>query len=239
MNWIDIIIVVFILSGAALGFKRGALKQLVSCVGLILVVILSFLLKNPVSVFLYEHLPFFKFGGVLKGVTVLNIALYEVIAFLIVFSILMIALKIILLATTLFEAILKATIILGIPSKIMGAIIGIIEYFIITFIILYILMLPVFHITAINDSKLGKGILKSTPILSNMIDDSLTVFDEFTNLKKKYESNTSANQFNLETLDLFLKYNIITIDSVDKLVEKNKLVIDNINSVLKNYRKEG
>lgn len=72
-----------------------------------------------------------------------------------------------------------------------------------------------------------------------MIDDSLTVFDEFTNLKKKYESNTSANQFNLETLDLFLKYNIITIDSVDKLVEKNKLVIDNINSVLKNYRKEG
>lgn len=239
LNWIDIIIIIFILSGAALGFKRGALKQLVSCVGLILVVILSFLLKNPVSIFLYEHLPFFKFGGILKGVTVLNIALYEIIAFLIVFSILMIAFKLILLATTLFEAILKATIVLGIPSKILGAIIGVIEYFIITFIILYVLMLPVFHIPAINDSKLGKNILKSTPILSSMVKDSLKVFDEFTDLKKKYESNTSANQFNLETLDLFLKYNIITIDSVDKLVQKNKLVIDNIDSVRNKYRKEG
>lgn len=72
-----------------------------------------------------------------------------------------------------------------------------------------------------------------------MVKDSLKVFDEFTDLKKKYESNTSANQFNLETLDLFLKYNIITIDSVDKLVQKNKLVIDNIDSVRNKYRKEG
>lgn len=238
MNFVDIIIILFILSGAILGFKRGATKQLVSCIGLTLVVILSFFLKNPVSVFLYEHLPFFKFGGILKGVTVLNILLYEVIAFLIVFSILMIALKVILLATTLFEAILKATIVLSIPSKIIGAFIGMIENFVITFMILYVLALPFFNISIIKEAKLANQILTSTPILSGRIDNSLKVIEEFTDLKTKYESATNANEFNLETLDLFLKYDIITIGSVDKLVEKNKLVIDNIDIVLKKYRTE-
>lgn len=238
LNIIDIIIIVFILLGALVGFKRGVTKQLVSCLGLIAVVILSFLLKNPVSIFLYEHLPFFKFGGLLKGVTVLNILLYEVIAFLVVFAILMVALKLLLLATTLFEAILKATIVLSIPSKIMGAIVGILENFIITFIILYVLMLPIINIDITKDSNLGNKILKSTPILSGMVDKSFVVIEEFTALKEKYESATNANEFNLETLDLFLKYDIITINSVDRLVEKNKLVIDNIDIVLKKYRME-
>ena len=238
LNIIDIIIIVFILLGALVGFKRGVTKQLVSCLGLIAVVILSFLLKNPVSIFLYEHLPFFKFGGLLKGVTVLNILLYEVIAFLVVFAILMVALKLLLLATTLFEAILKATIVLSIPSKIMGAIVGILENFIITFIILYVLMLPIINIDITKDSNLGNKILKSTPILSGMVDKSFVVIEEFTDLKEKYESATNATEFNLETLDLFLKYDIITINSVDRLVEKNKLVIDNIDIVLKKYRME-
>lgn len=238
LNLVDIIIIVFILSGVAIGWKRGATKQLVSCVGLILVVVLSFFLKNPVSVFLYEHLPFFKFGGVLKGVTVLNILLYEVIAFLIVFTILMVALKLLMLATTLFEAILKATIVLGIPSKLLGALIGVIEYFVITFIILYVLMLPMFNVPFVKESKYANKILKSTPILSTMVDKSMKVIDEFASLKEKYEVAESATEFNLETLDLFLKYDIVALSSVDKLIEKNKLVIDNVDSVLNKYRAE-
>lgn len=238
LNLVDVIIILFILSGALLGFKRGITKQLVSCLGLIAVVILSFLLKNPVSVFLYEHLPFFKFGGIFKGVTVLNILLYEVIAFLIVFTLLMTILKLLLLATTIFEAILKATIVLGIPSKILGALVGMIEFFIITFIALYIMVLPVFNIPMIKESELGMKILKSTPILSNLVDKSIQVVEEFAELKKEYETATNANQFNLETLDLFLKYDVVSLDSVEKLVEKNKLVIDNIDSVLNKYREK-
>lgn len=237
LNIVDIIIILFILSGVVIGFKRGATKQLVSCLGLIVVAILAFFLKNPVSVFLYEHLPFFKFGGILKGVTVLNILLYEVIAFLIVFTLLMIVLKLVMLATTFFEAILKATIVLGIPSKILGAIIGGIEYFVITFIVLYILMLPMFKVPFVNESKGAKRILTSTPILSKMVDKSRTVIDEFASLKEKYKTATNASQFNLETLDLFLKYDIVTVESVDKLVEREKLVIDRIDTVLEKYRK--
>ena len=90
MGLVDVLIIIFILIGGALGWKRGVIKEAASALGIVLITVLSFIFKNPLSIILYENLPFFKFGGIFKGVTVLNIALYELIAFLIVFSILMI-----------------------------------------------------------------------------------------------------------------------------------------------------
>ena len=46
---LDIIIIMIILFGAIVGFKRGIIKQSVITVGMILVLILSFILKNPIS----------------------------------------------------------------------------------------------------------------------------------------------------------------------------------------------
>lgn len=236
MNIVDAIILLVILSGAALGFKRGFTKQVLSFLGIFIVIVLAFWLKNPVSIFFYEHLPFFKFGGILKGVTVLNIALYELVALLIIISILTIVLKVLVFASSVFEKLLKFTIILGIPSKILGAIVGVIESFVWVFIILYILSLPVFHIELVNQSKWRTGILKNTPILSKFADHTLKVIEEFAGLKEKYEQTPNANAFNKETLDLFLGYNIITVKSVDKLMEKGKLQIDGIDEVLSCYR---
>src|SRR5690625_5201712 len=99
MNIVDILIIIFILLGASIGFKQGFTKSLVSFVGIIVVIILAYLLKNPVSEFLMSIGPFFNFGGIIKGVTVLNIAVYEIIAFILVFTILMIILRVLLLAT--------------------------------------------------------------------------------------------------------------------------------------------
>ena len=87
MNIVDAIIILIILMGAVIGFKNGVIRQTVSLVGFLLVIILAFLLKNPLSLWMYEHLPFFNFWGILKGVTVINILLYEVIAFLILVAI--------------------------------------------------------------------------------------------------------------------------------------------------------
>ena len=70
---LDIIIIMIILFGAIVGFKRGIIKQSVITVGMILVLILSFILKNPVSSIMYEHLPFFSFGGLFENLAVLNI----------------------------------------------------------------------------------------------------------------------------------------------------------------------
>ena len=231
MNIIDFIIILFILSGAIIGFKRGFTRQLVSLVSFFAIIILAFMFKNPVSIFLYEHLPFFKFGGILKGVTVLNIALYELIAFLFMALILTIIFKILTIVTNIFEKILKMTIILSIPSKIAGAIVGIIENYIWIFIVLYILSFPVFNIDIINQSKYRNNILNNTPILSNFIEPTMNALTEFGELKNKYENTDNA-------LDLFLKYDVITVESVDKLIEQDKLKIDDVDTILNKYRGE-
>lgn len=237
MEIVDIIILIIILFGAVIGFKRGFTRSLVSALGFIVIAILSFFLKNPLSVLLYENLPFFKFGGILKGVTVLNIALYELLAFVIVLAILGIALKILMVATSVFEKLLKMTIILGIPSKIMGAVVGAIESFVIVFIALYIFSLPMFNISFVENSKWKKQILNNTPVLSSFSKKTMGVVDEFSGIKEKYkDNNKNAEEFNKEVLELFLKYDVVKVSSIDKLIEKGKLQINNVEEILMKYR---
>lgn len=237
MEIVDIIILIIILFGAVIGFKRGFTRSLVSALGFIIIAILAFFLKNPLSVLLYENLPFFKFGGILKGVTVLNIALYELLAFVIVLAILGIALKILMVATSVFEKLLKMTIILGIPSKIMGAVVGAMEAFVIVFIALYVISLPIFNISFVENSKWKNQILNNTPVLSAFSKKTMGVVNEFAGIKEKYEDNNkNAEEFNKEVLDLFLKYDVVKVSSIDKLVEKGKLQINNVEEILMKYR---
>ena len=147
----------------------------------------------------------------------------------------MIFLRLLLFATSIFEKFLTATIILGIPSKILGALLGLLESFIWIFILLYVLSLPFFNIKIIEDSSFREPILTKTPILSNFTLDNIEFINEFSDLKDKYKEKENSNEFNLEALDLFLKYDIITVDGVEVLIEKDKIQIENIDTVLKKY----
>lgn len=235
MAIMDIGIIIFLLFGAVLGLKRGCVKQLVNFLGFILVAILAFKARLPVSDFLFKTLPFFKFKGVLKGAVVLNIVLYEFLAFIILFSILMIAFRIIMLATRLFEKILNTTIILGIPFKILGAILGVIEHYIIVFIVLLILTIPFFENSYIVESKYKDKILNKTPILTDQCEKTKDVIDRLNELKEKF-ADSDINQFNLDAIDLLLDKGLVNLKTIDKLIAKNKLQVDNIEIVLQRYR---
>lgn len=237
MNIIDIIIILLVISGLCLGYKRGLTKEVVCFAKFALALVIAFLLKNPLSKLMYEHLPFFEFGGIFKGVTALNIILYEFIAFLLVLGIVMLAFRILLLATTIFEKILNTTIVLSLPSKILGMIVGGIHYYVIAFILLFVISLPVFKMdTQIEKSKLRDPIINNTPILSGIVLKTVNIIDEFNVLGEKYKSEINTDEFNLETIDLFLKYNIITVDSVETLNSKGKLKINRLEGVLEKYR---
>lgn len=235
MNYFDIGVIILLIFGAVSGLKKGFTRQLISAVGFIVVVIAAFLFRENVAEFLYSNLPFFKFGGYFKGVSVLNILVYETIAFFILVTLFSILLRLAMLASSIFEKFLNATIILGIPSKLAGAVVGVIQYYILAFIALYILSFPVFNPEPLKNSKYATKIIEETPILSGFIDESMQVVDEFMLLKDKY-NETETNEFNLEALNVLLKYKIVTVSRVDDLVEKDKLQIDNIESVIKNYR---
>ncbi|MDD3187297.1 MAG: CvpA family protein [Bacilli bacterium] len=238
MNIIDVGIILLLGLGAVLGFKRGFTRQVAQGLGFIAVIIIAFILKNPLSELMYQNLPFFDFGGILKGVTIVNILLYEVIAFLIVLALASILLKLVIFATSVFEKILNMTIILGIPSKILGAVAGVLEYYVIVFMILFVISLPMFNYDFINGSKYKDTILNNTPILTNISQDTINVYNEFSDLKDKYQDSTSSTEFNKEAIELFLKYKVISVESVEKLAEKGKLNIDNMDSILEQYREE-
>ena len=228
MSIVDIIILIFLGFGALIGFKRGFTRQLVSLVGIFVILILSFLFKNPISIFLYNNLPFFNFGGIFKDITVLNILVYEVIAFFVVFFVLTIVFKILLGITKIFEKLLNATIILGIPSKILGAILGIVQNYIYVFIIIYILSLPVFNIYIINHSNIANTVLNKTPILNSICDETLDVFNEVVELKNEYKTTTNVREFNQKALNVMIDKGVITKENAQNLIDKGKIKSVNI-----------
>ena len=237
MNVIDVVILLLIGLAGVIGLKRGFFKQVVITVGTILVFILSFQLKDPIADFLMSVLPFFNIIGNIKGVIVLNIILYQLLAFLIVSCLLTVILNILIKVTGIFEKLLKFTIILGIPSKILGFVVGVIEGYILIFIALFFLNQPAVNIDIINESKLMPKILNSTPLLTNVVSDMNDTIKDIYSLKEKYENIGNANKFNLEALDVMLKYDIVKPSSVEKLIRNGKLSeINGIDSVLNNYR---
>ena len=201
LNIVDAIIILIILLGGVIGFKEGIIKKLTSVIGLILVVILSFTLKNYLSVIFYEML-----------------------AFLIIASVLTLVYRLLLGVSGLIEKILKATIILSIPSKILGFFAGLLENYIWVYLFLFVLTLPVINIKEIRESNLATSILEKTPILSKYTNKTLAIYNDLYNIIDNKENKTNE-QVNESAMDLMLKYEIITPSSARKLIDKNKVSV--------------
>ena len=235
MNIIDAVIILFIILGAVVGFKEGFIKKTASLIGLVVITIISFLLKDMISVILSENLPFFNFGGLIKGVEMINVIMYELIAFFIVFAALSLILRIILAVTGIVEKLLKMTIILAVPSKILGAIVGAIEYYIYAFIILFIITLPVFNIKIVNESKYKNFILNNTPLVSTLANKTLDTYKEVYDAIDSHNGN-NTEEVNAKVLDVLLKYDIISVESTEKLIKANKVHVKNPDEILNKYR---
>ena len=231
---IDVIIILIILLGGVIGFKEGVIKKLTSIIGLIAVIVLSFILKNYLSVFFYENLPFFNLWGLFKGIQVLNILFYELLAFAIISSVLTLIYRLLLGITGIVEKILKATVILSIPSKILGFFIGLFEYYIWVYLFLFILTLPVFNIKDIYESKTAMFMITKTPILSKYTGKTLDIYNDLYSIIDNRESKTNE-QVNEEAMELMLKHDIITPESAQKLVERNKVIV-NDDSFIDKYK---
>lgn len=233
-NIVDAVIIIIFIIGILNGFRNGAIKSVVGLIGIIIALVLAFQLKNPIAKILYSNLPFFEFK-ILKEVAVFNILFYEFISFIIVFVLLLFVLRVVLKVTGILQKLLDLTIILGFGSRVIGAILGFIETYVIVFVLLFFLNQPYFDLHLFDDSKINKAILNETPILTSMVHKKIEVMNELFELKKIYDNTAKADEYNYQTLDILLKYNIITVDSVKTLKEKNKLNFKNINELIIKY----
>ena len=108
MNIIDIAIVVIILLAGIIGAKTGVIKNAVSLIGIIVVFILAYIFKGVVGNLLCKYLPFFNFSGDWEGLVTINILVYQVIAFIAVFMILLFIYSAIMIISTAIQKIVNS-----------------------------------------------------------------------------------------------------------------------------------
>jgi len=234
MNVVDYIILGILLLHLLKGLKNGLLLSIVNVIGVVLIFVIAFYIKGPISIFLYERLPFLSFAGIFKGIVAVNILFYEAIAYGITIILLSIVFTIIKRITKIIDRLLSFTLFLNLPSKILGGVIGLVEGILYSFILLFIASVVNTTTVYVNESKYGNLILENTPIISTVTSDLVNSSKEIYNIVLYNKNNT--NKANLESIDILMKYNILSYESCEKLVNDKKLNILGIENIMIKYK---
>lgn len=234
MNLLDSIIIVLFIVGILGGLKSGVIKSTVTLVGTIIVFILAFYLKNPLATILYTYLPFFD---ILNGAVVINILLYEFLAFLIAVAILSLALGILIKVSGFIEKVFNTTIILGMISKLLGAIVGFVEAYVLIFILIFILSQPFLFMNTIYSSKVATFILNHSLVLTNIVSETTGTIEEIYNLKDDYNEE-NIDEFNYAALDIMMEHKVVDSNTILKLKESNKLTFSGVDSLIEKYKED-
>lgn len=237
MNILDIVIALVLIMSAIIGFKRGAIKEVVSLVGIIIVFILAFSLKGVLGNVLCKWLPFFNFAGNLEGVTVLNILLYQLIAFLIIYSLLFSVYMIVVKISGVVQKLVHMTVILWLPSKLIGAVVAFITGYVMVFVVLLALLIPLKDTDIFKNSKFANYIVYDTPILASSSENISTSINEIYELGEDLsKGDISKNEANVKTMDILLKYKVVSAETARELVVLDKLDdISGLDKVIEKY----
>jgi uncharacterized membrane protein required for colicin V production len=238
MNVVDYVILGILLLGALIGFKNGIINSIVTFVGTLIVIILAFYLKNPISSLLYKELPFFSLGGKFSGVEVINILIFEAISYILTIMILASILLLIGKITGAIGKIVNEGLILGLPSRILGLVCGLLEGAVISFIIVFVLSLISGTSSLVNESKYADTLLTKTPGLSNIVGNTYKSVIEVYDICVDYDETKDKTLANQESLKVLLKYQIINKTSANNLVDDNKLTFKGARDIITKYGKE-
>ena len=240
MTAIDIVIILLLIMFGVVGWKQGIIKEAVQLIGMIIILVIAFMFKGELGNIFCKWLPFFNFNGSpLEGMTTLNILLYQVLGFVIIFTVLYAIYTIILKLSGVFQKILDWTIILLIPSKIGGLIIGLLEGYILLFVLLLIITgLPANYTSNFTNSNLVQTIVYKTPILSSASKDvTNSMKDIYVLVDEVAQKKITTNEANLKTVDIMLKYDLVTPKTVEQLVILDKLKgVKEIDAVIAKYK---
>ena len=234
---LDIALILILFMFAVGGLRKGAIKEAVSLVGIVAVFVIAFLLKGVLGNLLCKFLPFFDFAGNLEGVTVLNILLYQLVAFIIIYSLLFSVYVIVVKISSGIQKLVNMTIVLWIPSKIIGALIAFVTGYIVIFAVLLVLLIPLKDSNLFKDSKVANYIVYDSPILSSSSESISNSVNEIYDLSEELSrGKIDKNEANLQTMDILLKYKIVSPKTAKQLVALDKLDgISGLEEVIESY----
>lgn len=168
---ITLILLVILIFGVFMGFKRGLILQAVHLIGFIVSFIIARLYYQKLSAHLSLWIPYPELTGdgawaVFLNSMPLETAFYNGIAFVTIFIGAKIVLQII---ATMLDFVSRLPI-LNIANKLGGGILGFLEVYFITFILLFIAaLIPMESVqNKIMTSKLAMFIIEKTPFLSDL-----------------------------------------------------------------------
>lgn len=234
MNIVDILIIIVLILFALIGFNNGVIKSLIVLLGFVIVIVASYALKNIIGDFLVINLPFVVFGHFLQGASALNVILYQAIAFVILLAIFGLAYRFLVTLSGVFEKILRLTIILGIPSKIGGLIIGFIEGYIVVYFALFVLTQPFLKIDILNNSNFANKIINNSPIISDFAEGSIRVFNKIKDITETQEQS----EMNIKIVELILDEKVTSKETMQTLVDKKKIVGEDVIELINNYEEK-
>ena len=224
INILDIGIILILLMFMIVGWKNGGIKELVSFVGIIIIFIISYNLKGIIGNILCIYLPFFEFKGSINGISSLNIMLYQLIAFLIVFGLLLGIYIFTLKLSRIVQKIVNATIILVIPSKVLGGLVSLIKGYLIVFIISVILIIPFGNVEMFRDSTIINFVLYKTPLLSRYTSTYTKPISDIIDLSRSVKGNNiTSEEANQKAIDIMIEYKVVDSNTIDKLKDSNKI----------------
>ncbi len=231
-NMIDLIVIAVMILGTLIGYKKGLIKGIITTFGVIICLIIAWVLKNSLSEFMYTKLPFFSISG---DMALFNIIIYELIAFLVIAIILLLVLRFIVIFTGLIDKLLSISKSMKTLSKILGAVLGFVETYIFVFVILFILHSVSGLTNQINEGYISNYMINKTPILANVVEKEDKSLKEITDLNKNYKQG--SEEYNQHLFEILVKHEVIKYDTAKKLVNDNKIKINNANEILEKYKK--
>jgi uncharacterized membrane protein required for colicin V production len=170
----DFIIIVLLIFGVLIGFRRGFILQLFHLVGFIIAFIVAVKYYHVVGERLALWIPYPELSSdnawadFLQSLPLEN-GFYNAIAFALIFF----AVKIILHIIASMLDFVASLPVLHSMNKLLGAVLGFVEIYLILFIILYIMALtPIGGVqTWMNNSSVALLIIENTPYLSEKVKD--------------------------------------------------------------------
>ncbi|MGX7596118.1 CvpA family protein [Planococcus plakortidis] len=169
---LDLILLVLLLAGILVGFKRGLVLQFLHMVGFIVALIVAYTYYKPLAENFVLWVPYPTVDETSRfaiAVEQLNLdeTFYQLLAFALIFFVVKFLLTLI---ASMFDFI-KYIPVLGFLSRIFGGILGLIEAHILLFIGLYVFaLLPIDGIqNQIENSGIARAILEHTPYFSEKV----------------------------------------------------------------------
>ena len=227
MNIFDIIVIIFIIISMAIGYSKGLIKEGVSLIGNLIVIIISFGLMDSVASIMYKTLPFLDLGFFGIHITSLNILVYQLLAFVIILLILKMILGVILAFTGIIETLIDMIPIFSTVSKIFGTILGLFSGYVIAFVILTILSVPFSSNETFHEAKFSNFVINHTPMLTNRTRGLHNTVDEIYKLSIKINKDENriknSKEYNASVLEIMLKNGIVKYETVESLIKDGKL----------------